>query len=55
MYFRGKKSVLVLLLGLLTEVSINAAEADTTIVTGKDINEVVVTGTRHATNLNHLP
>ena len=55
MFFKGKTAALALGLGLLPQLSINASDADTTVVSGGNINEVVVTGTRHATTLSHLP
>ena len=40
---------------LLAPVTAGAAEADSTIVSGGSINDIVVTGTRQATTLSHLP
>ena len=40
---------------LAPAVSTNAAEADSTIISGGSINDVVVTGTRQAASLSHVP
>ena len=46
---------MALAMGLLIPCGLRAAEADSTIVSGGSIHDVVVTGTREATNQNHLP
>lgn len=53
---QGKtKLTAVLTSALLASVGMNAAEADSTIISGGSINDVVVTGTRQAASLSHVP
>ena len=49
------KLTAVLTLALLAPAAMNGAEADSTVISGGNINDVVVTGTRQATSLSHLP
>ena len=53
---QGKtKLTAVLTSALLASAGMNAAEADSTIISGGSINDVVVTGTRQAASLSHVP
>ena len=49
------KLTAVLTSALLASAGMNAAEADSTIISGGSINDVVVTGTRQAASLSHVP
>ena len=49
------KLTAVLASALLASAGMNAAEADSTIISGGSINDVVVTGTRQAASLSHVP